>query len=54
MVRTPLSDTIRQRLFDVKYNVLDIKKAQDYLNYFPIPNETEKIKQYLKKRYLGD
>lgn len=42
------------RLFDVKYNVLDIKKAQDYLNYSPNPNETEKIKQYLKKRYLGD
>lgn len=42
------------RSFDVKYNVLDISKAKDHLKYIPNSNEPEKIKQYLKRRYLGD
>ena len=40
------------RTFDVQYNVLDIEKAKKYLKYNPGINETEKIKEYIKRKYL--
>lgn len=40
-----------ERLFDVKYNVLDISKAKAHLNFNPSKDQTANIKQYVKKYY---
>lgn len=37
------------RPFDVKYNVLDISKAKKYLDFQPSDDQTENIRQYVKK-----
>lgn len=38
-----------ERPFDVKYNVLDMSKAKNYLNFHPSGDQTENIRQYVKR-----
>ena len=39
-----------ERPFDVKYSVLDINKAKEYLGYKPDNNEILKIKKYVEEK----
>lgn len=47
----PKINYLPEREFDVKYNVLDISKAQKYIDYKPVKNNEECIKQYVKNRF---
>lgn len=43
----PIIKYLPNREFDVKCNILDIRKAKMYLNYEPIHDEREDIKKYV-------
>lgn len=47
--KTPIVEYIPSRGFDVKHNVLDMNKTQEYLGFFPDVDETQNIKQYVIK-----
>lgn len=49
----PRINYLPERDFDVKYNVLDITKAKENLDFSPSTNEKEKIRSYVKKIYLS-
>lgn len=47
--KTPIVEYLPSRPFDVKHNVLDMEKTRKYLGFDPHEDETQNIKQYVKK-----